>query len=180
MSGQSHPPWGLDHFVLVVGYDGDALLMNSTWGQQVRRTEVELATATRGFAFHNRSHRYFAFAIRGFAARPADAIPVTLVVRSETPAHLDVSVVVKGLEMGASYRLERYALGESEPEWTHVFTATAREREFAARVTRQDSAVFRCLPGAKPAAQDSGGVARRAPRKRSARRSSSADADAAR
>ncbi len=29
-----HPTWGLDHFVLIVGYGPNGLLVNTTWGRQ--------------------------------------------------------------------------------------------------------------------------------------------------
>jgi len=141
-----HPRWGLDHFVLVVGYDDDALLMNSTWGHRVRRTDVQLTTAKNGFAFHNRSNRYYGFSIEGLAGEPAQALRVRLSVRRESPTRMDAMAIVQGLEVGQKYRLERSGLGKNKPEWTHAFTASATEQRIAVRVDKKNSAVFRCVP----------------------------------
>lgn len=42
-----HPKWGLDHFVLVVGYGPKGLLVNTTWGRKVWAS----ATSTKGISF---------------------------------------------------------------------------------------------------------------------------------
>lgn len=42
-----HPTWGLDHFVLVVGYGPSGFLTNTTWGKQ----QWVPPTATKGISF---------------------------------------------------------------------------------------------------------------------------------
>jgi hypothetical protein len=64
-----HPRWGLDHMVLIVGYDRRGLFINTTWGTRVHRTWAQLSSRARGFAFANRYRRYHAFAIEGVAKR---------------------------------------------------------------------------------------------------------------
>jgi hypothetical protein len=59
-----HPEWGLDHMVLIVGYDDEALHINTTWGRRERRTHLELA-GLEGISFNNGSGHFFAFAIDG-------------------------------------------------------------------------------------------------------------------
>lgn len=44
-----HPTWGLDHFVLVVGYGVAGLLVNTTWGKQQWASEH----STKGISFKN-------------------------------------------------------------------------------------------------------------------------------
>lgn len=57
-----HPTWGLDHFVLVVGYGPAGLLVNTTWGKQQWVTE----TAQKGLSFKN---AFYALAIHGSGPR---------------------------------------------------------------------------------------------------------------
>jgi hypothetical protein len=47
-----HPEWGLDHFVLVVGYGPKGLLVNTTWG----RREWVRDTTTPGLSFKSVSY----------------------------------------------------------------------------------------------------------------------------
>ena len=44
-----HPEWGLDHFVLVVGYGPKGLLVNTTWGNQQWANDQ----STQGISFAN-------------------------------------------------------------------------------------------------------------------------------
>jgi hypothetical protein len=64
-----HPQWGLDHIVLIVGFDDAALHINTTWGTRQRRTLAELA-GQKGISFRNRSGRFFAFALEGLGKGP--------------------------------------------------------------------------------------------------------------
>jgi hypothetical protein len=57
-----HPDWGLDHFVLAIGYGDDGLLVNTTWG----RREWVGDTTTPGLSLHA---AFYAIAVH----RPADA-----------------------------------------------------------------------------------------------------------
>jgi hypothetical protein len=45
----AHPDWGLDHFVLAVGYGERGLLVNTTWGQRAWVADEK----TNGLSFHN-------------------------------------------------------------------------------------------------------------------------------
>ncbi len=57
-----HPTWGLDHFVLVVGYGPSGLLANTTWGAQQWVTD----TAQKGLSLKN---AFYALAIHGSGPR---------------------------------------------------------------------------------------------------------------
>ncbi len=58
-----HPSWGLDHFVLVVGYGPKGLLVNTTWGRQ-EWVDDKIAT---GISFKG---AFYAIRIRGVHPRP--------------------------------------------------------------------------------------------------------------
>jgi hypothetical protein len=63
-----HPDWGLDHFVLVVGYGARGLLVNTTWG----RREWVADTTTPGLSFKNAFYGIRLRRLRGDSdARPA-------------------------------------------------------------------------------------------------------------
>jgi len=56
-----HPDWGLDHFVLVVGYGERGLLVNTTWG----RREWVGDTTSPGLSFKD---AFYANRLRGWSA----------------------------------------------------------------------------------------------------------------
>jgi hypothetical protein len=72
----AHPEWGLDHFVLVVGYGEKGLLVNTTWGH---RTWVAGKTA-KGLSFEN---AFYGIRLRGLAL-PATARPARLELLEES------------------------------------------------------------------------------------------------
>jgi len=94
----SHPKWGLDHFVLVVGYDATGLLLNTTWGRRERRSYADLNSRRKGFSFLNRSRRYYGLAIDG--VKRGSNVPVRLSVRSETGRRIEGNITASGLVAG--------------------------------------------------------------------------------
>ena len=72
-----YPQWGLDHIVLIVGFEGlgpDAsLVINTTWGTRQIRSLDDLRQTDEGISLANRYREFFAYAIEGLepdAPRP--------------------------------------------------------------------------------------------------------------
>lgn len=61
----SFPQWGLDHIVLIVGFEDDALVINTTWGTRQTRSIAELTQTEEGISLANRYGDFFAYAIEG-------------------------------------------------------------------------------------------------------------------
>jgi hypothetical protein len=60
------PQWGLDHIVLIVGFEADeSLVINTTWGTRQTRTVAELTQTDEGISLANRYGDFFAYAIEG-------------------------------------------------------------------------------------------------------------------
>ena len=62
-----HADWSLDHFVLVVGYDGDGLVMNTQLDMdgRIHVSYADLKSTASPYAFANRWDEYFGRAILG-------------------------------------------------------------------------------------------------------------------
>ncbi len=127
----AHPEWGLDHFVLVVGYGARGLLVNTTWGHRAWVT----ASATRGLSFVRAG-----YAIRVMGATQAHgATPARLLVIAETGD--DVRLRVACPDPRASV-LRR-------PLSSQVATPVAREadaRSVEVRAPAAEEARYECLP----------------------------------
>jgi hypothetical protein len=95
----AHPEWGLDHFVLVVGYGERGLLVNTTWGYR----EWISDKTEKGISFKN---AFYALRLHG-VARPAAARPAQLAFLGETATDITLRVSCTGLDDGAAYAIER-------------------------------------------------------------------------
>lgn len=125
----AHPEWGLDHFVLVVGYGERGLLVNTTWGTR----EWVRDTDTRGLSFKNAAYAIRIESLRGMQ----DAKPARISVLEEGDNRLRVHIAC----INARYRIERKEhVGESV--WLPVDGAI--ESDFTLDVDRP--ARFRCVP----------------------------------
>lgn len=136
-----HPNWGLDHMILVVGYDRRGLFINTTWGRRVHRTYAQLASSSKGLAFANRYRRYHAFAIDGI--KRSGAHRVALEARIETADRLRARAVARGLVVGRAYVLERYQ--PRARRWRRVrrFRASSRTYHHELVIDKRHPAYFR-------------------------------------
>jgi hypothetical protein len=138
-----HPEWGLDHFVLVVGYAKesarDRLLVNTTWGHR----EWVSDTTTPGLSFAKAG---YAIRLTGLALAP-DARAARLVVLEESDTMVKLRVVCAGLEKGAAYTMERrVSRTDAKPIWTEEATASGDRIERDVRVEADRAARFQCVP----------------------------------
>lgn len=83
-----HPEWGLDHFVLVVGYGPRGLLVNTTWGHRVwiakgAATGLSLDTASYGIRLRR-------------VATPKDKRPARIAMLEETAETVKLRVTCAG------------------------------------------------------------------------------------
>jgi len=92
-----HPEWGLDHFVLVVGYGERGLLVNTTWGHR----EWVSDTTTPGLSFKNAF-----YAIRLDGVREAGA---RLTVLSESDGKVKLRVTCGDREREETIDAEKAA-----------------------------------------------------------------------
>jgi len=68
MYPDQHPDWSVDHFVLIVGYNEDGLLINTNH-RDVGQIQIEyskLSSSDNTYSFENRFHSYFGKAMMGF------------------------------------------------------------------------------------------------------------------
>lgn len=83
-----HPEWGLDHFVLVVGYGDKGLLVDTTWGTRVWASD----TKTPGISLAN---AFYGIRLRGIAA-PSGARPARLTPIAERDGRVTLRVKCAG------------------------------------------------------------------------------------
>lgn len=140
-----HPEWGLDHFVLVVGYDGGALTLNTTWGQRARRTHAQLGSTAKGLAFANRYGRYYAMSVAGPRVRWRGEATTRMVVEREGPERLEVSVRCQGLQRGAAYELHRASTYGPRTSRFDRFVASGETHTVTKILAPGSPAVFRCV-----------------------------------
>lgn len=143
-----HPSWGLDHFVLAVGYDAKSLTVNTTWGRRATRTLKQLTTKARGLSFKNRYDRYYGLRLRGLRGRAKAERTVRLFVTKEKPQRLWVKVKCEGLAARGRYRVQRFAEHRAKAKavrsWT--FTATGPEHVVTDTIDKGRIALYRCVP----------------------------------
>jgi hypothetical protein len=133
-----HPEWGLDHFVLVVGYGTNGLLVNTTWGS--RRWVGD--TSTPGLSLKN---AFYAIRLLGLSL-PATAHPARVTLLEEGASNVKLRVTCAGLTTGASYRMERHGLRTSAPAlWSATRTATAERIEVELTVEADRLSRFHCV-----------------------------------
>ena len=141
----AHPEWGLDHFVLLVGFEKDALLVNTTWGKQARLTTKQLLSTNKGLAFKNRYGCYYGIRIKGLKGDAAPAPAARLFVTRETKEHIDVIVKCERLTAGQGYALGRWAsLEQRSAHLTSRFTATGPAQGFRDTIPTSRPAIYRC------------------------------------
>jgi hypothetical protein len=136
-----HPEWGLDHFVLVVGYDADRLLVNTTWGHRAWVSD----TTTPGLSFANAGYALRLSGVSGVSGAGARA--ARLVVLEENDTTVKVRVTCTGVQKGQNYVMERRAgPAEAKPAWTEEITANGDriERELVVEAARPSR--FQCVP----------------------------------
>ena len=136
-----HPEWGLDHFVLVVGYDTDRLLVNTTWGHRAWVSD----TTTPGLSFVNAGYALRLSAASGVSGAGARA--ARLVVLEENDTTVKVRVTCAGVEKGQNYVMERRtSRADAKPAWAEEVTANGDriERELVVEAARPSR--FQCVP----------------------------------
>jgi hypothetical protein len=142
-----HPEWGLDHFVLVVGYGGRAdeggskrLLVNTTWGHR----EWVSDTTTPGLSFAKAG---YAIRLSGLTMMHEPSRAARLSVREESDTTIKVHLVCTGLEKGGSYTIERRRSGvDAKPLWSEDAVAAFDRIERDVTVEADRASFFRCVP----------------------------------
>jgi hypothetical protein len=127
----AHPEWGLDHFVLVVGYGARGLLVNTTWGHRAWVTP----TSTRGLSFVRAG---YAIRIQG-TPHPEGALPARLLVVSEAGDHVRLRVTCAD----PSSRVTRRPLAGRA---VSPVASEADAGAFEVRAPAAEEALYECLP----------------------------------
>ena len=135
-----HPEWGLDHFVLVVGYGDKGLLVNTTWGHRLWVAD----TTAPGLSFKN---AFYAIRLGGVSvAGPARAARLSLLAAREGEAKVKVRVTCTGLQPGAAVRIElRRSRLDETPAWSEEIRATADRVTREVAVDADRVARFQCV-----------------------------------
>jgi hypothetical protein len=133
-----HPEWGLDHFVLVVGYGEKGLLVNTTWGHRLWVTD---GTAP-GLSFKN---AFYAIRLGGVSvAGSGRAARIALL--DEGPASVKLRVTCAGLRAGTAVRIERRrARLDEKPIWSEDVTAAPDGVTRELSVDADQVARFQCV-----------------------------------
>jgi hypothetical protein len=103
----AHPEWGLDHFVLVVGYGDKGLLVNTTWGHRAWVAD----TTTPGLSFKN---AVYGLRLTGVRV-PPDAVAARASLVDEGDDTVTLHVTCSGLDDGVIYRIDRRGARFDEP-----------------------------------------------------------------
>lgn len=141
-----HPRWGLDHFVLAVGFNNGGIILNTTWQRQETLTLKQLQSTKKGLAFKNRYDSYYGISIRGPTAFGKHDLRVRLFVQKETDKKVALVVKCEGLTRGAEYVLHKSASHDKPPQRWHAFRAQGDVCGFHDTIDRGRSVVYRCLP----------------------------------
>jgi hypothetical protein len=140
-----HDEWCLDHFVLAVGAEADALVLNTTWGFSYTRTERQLRSTEDGFAFANKYNVYYGISIKGPRRPDNGARPVRLFVQKETADRMGVIVKCEDLEPGAEYALYRLSSAEEkDPKAQIAFKPTRQVHAVYDTIMTDSPAIYRC------------------------------------
>jgi hypothetical protein len=133
-----HPEWGLDHFVLVVGYGDKGLLVNTTWGHRLWVAD----TTTPGLSFKN---AFYAIRLSGVSvAGGGRAARLTLLDERATSVKLRVTCA--GLTAGSTVRLERrHARVDDKPVWAEDVTVAQGSVAKELTVEADQVARFQCV-----------------------------------
>lgn len=105
-----HPNWGLDHFVLVIGYGNKGLWVNTTWG-----TRAWVSDSTDpGLSF---AHAFYAIRMRRLL-RPETTLAARLSVLEENENALNLRVECVDAAEDAPLRIERRrGVWQGKPDW---------------------------------------------------------------
>ncbi len=143
-----HPSWGLDHFVLAVGYGTGSMTVNTTWGRRAKRSLKQLTSKARGLSFKNKYNRYYGLRIRGFTGRSKTERPVRLFVMRESSSKMSVQIKCEGLAVGQRYRLLRFATHgkRATPVRSWTFTASGAAHVATDSIEKRQPALYRCKP----------------------------------
>lgn len=135
-----HPEWGLDHFVLVVGYGDKGLLVNTTWGHRLWVAD----TTTPGLSFKN---AFYAIRLGGVSvAGSARAARLSLLAAREGEAKVKVRVTCAGLRPGTAVRIElRRARVDEAPAWSEEMTTMAERVTKEITLDADRVARFQCV-----------------------------------
>lgn len=134
-----HPEWGLDHFVLVVGYGPRGLLVNTTWGHR----EWADDTIARGISF---KHVTYGIRLRGVTASP-NGVAARLSVIAESEQSVTLRILCDGLTAGAAYRIERRrSRSDKQPLWGEPALASDGRVEKTLAIPAVELAIFTCAP----------------------------------
>ena len=135
-----HPEWGLDHFVLVVGYGDKGLLVNTTWGHRLWVGD----TSTPGLSFKN---AFYAIRLGGVSlAGSGRAARLSLLAAREGEPKVNVRVTCAGLRPGSVVRIElRRSRIEEAPAWSEEVTATSDRVAKDVTVDADRVARFQCV-----------------------------------
>ncbi len=105
----SHPEWGLDHFILVIGYTKDKLVYNTTWSRQESKSFSDLSAKGKGISFKSQYPGNYGYAITGMKSRSKlPQLPVRVQILSRKDKKVQLRVVIEGLSKGTKYRLLRF------------------------------------------------------------------------
>jgi hypothetical protein len=135
----AHPDWGLDHFVLVVGYGDKGLLVNTTWGHRAWVSD----TTTPGLSFKN---PVYGLRLSGVRV-PPNAVAARASLLEEGGDLVKLHVVCSGLDDGSTYLIERRGdrLDEA-PSWSARATASGGVVSSDVTVAADRIARFACMP----------------------------------
>jgi hypothetical protein len=139
-----HEEWGLDHFVLAVGAEGDSLILNTTWGFRYTLTEEQLRSTREGFSFANKYNTYYGLSIKGPNHANRENRPVRLFIEQETAERLAVIVKCENLEVGSKYSLYRLSSADEKNPTTRT-TFQAKQQVYAVYdiIERGPPAIYR-------------------------------------
>jgi hypothetical protein len=145
-----HEEWGLDHFVLAVGVEGDSLVMNTTWGFRYTLSRRQLRSTERGFSFANRYDSYYGISIKGPQRLGDGDRPIRVFVEKETADRIAVIVKCEGLQRGADYSLYKLSsVEEKRPKPLVTFQAKQRTYAVHDTIERDTPAIYRCQKATK-------------------------------
>ncbi len=134
-----HPEWGLDHFVLAIGYGEKGLLVNTTWEKRAWVAD----TTTPGLSFKN---AFYAIRVRGVEVPKGSTAAVLRIVEQGASA-LRLEVTCLGAETSATLRLERRRkLSEAKPQWSIDLPAKKGEVRALVEAPVSELARFSCKP----------------------------------
>jgi len=140
-----HKEWSLDHFILITGFKGDSIVLNTTWGYKETLSNRQMRSKQKGFSFANRYDSYYGISIKGWKLPSSNSFPVRLFSQKETVNQMAVIIKCEELEPGVEYSLYKLSSPDEKIKKPIItFKAERTVHAFQDTFSKNTPVIYRC------------------------------------